>query len=134
MDPLISLAIRCALAAVFAVAAAHKLRDRRYFDGIVLDYRLLPPRLALCVARLLPGLELAVVAGLIVGWTSAAPAAAALLLGYAAAITVNLARGRREIDCGCGGPPQRLSGWLVGRNVIMAAAALVLLLPQKPVT
>lgn len=134
MDPLISLTIRCALAALFAVAAAHKLRDRRYFDGIVLDYRLLPPRLALRVARLLPGLELALAAGLLVGWRPAALTAAAVLLGYAAAMTVNLARGHREIDCGCGGPPQRLSGWLVGRNVIMAAAALALLLPQKPVT
>ena len=48
-----------------------------------------------------------------------------LLLGYAAAIGVNLLRGRVRIDCGCGGAAgrERLSWWLVGRNVVCAAAA-----------
>ena len=40
--------------------------------------------------------------------TPHAAAAAALLLAlYAGAIGVNLARGRRDIDCGCGGPASR---------------------------
>ena len=40
---------------------------------------------------------------------------AALLFVYAAGISINLYRGRSDIDCGCGGPEsaQRLSGWLI---------------------
>ncbi len=129
MDPVVGLVVRGALAVLFAAAAVHKLRDRRHFDGVVLDYRLLPPQLALRVARLLPALELALAFGLVWGFSLAAPAAAALLLGYGAAMAVNLARGHRTIDCGCGGPPQRLSGWLVARNAVLAGAALVTVLP-----
>ena len=37
---------------------------------------------------------------------------------------VNLARGRDQIDCGCGGDSHPLSWWLVARNAVLAAAAL----------
>jgi hypothetical protein len=40
-------------------------------------------------------------------------------------MAVNLARGRRGLDCACGSRPQALSIWLVIRNIILAAAALV---------
>src|SRR5262249_4609965 len=45
-----------------------------------------------------------------------------LLAIFTGAIMLNLARGRREIDCGCFGPMmrQRLSGWLVVRNIALA--------------
>jgi len=47
---------------------------------------------------------------------------------------VNLARGRRHIDCGCAGPAARrpISGWLVARNATVAAAALGGLIPASP--
>ncbi len=50
-----------------------------------------------------------------------------LLLGfYACAMALNLARGRRHIDCGCMGPAARqaLSGWLIVRNVVIALTAV----------
>lgn len=124
-----ALVLRFALALIFVLAALHKLRDRRHFDGIVLDYRLAPPRMALRVARLLPALELGVALGLLAAFAPAAAAAAVLFVAYGIAMTINLLRGRRLIDCGCGGAPQRLGGWLVARNVLLAVAALVLLLP-----
>lgn len=129
MDPVLELLIRWALAALFGVAAVHKLADRRHFDGIVLDYRLLPPRLALRLARGLPWLELAVALGLLGGTTVAALVGAALLAGYGAAMAINLARGRRSIDCGCGGPAQPIGPALVVRNALLVATALTLLLP-----
>lgn len=129
MDPVATLIVRYVLALLFAGAALHKLRDRRRFDGIVLDYRLAPPRLALRVARLLPLFELLVAGCLVAAWSPAFPAAALLLAGYGLAIAINLARGRREIHCGCSGLPQPLSLWLVARNAVLAAAALSLLLP-----
>lgn len=129
MDPVTTLIVRYALALLFAGAALHKLFDRRRFDGIVLDYRLAPPRLALRIARLLPLLELLIAGGLAIPWPPASPAAALLLAGYGLAMAINLVRGRREIHCGCGGLPQRLSLWLVARNAVLAAAAVSLLLP-----
>jgi hypothetical protein len=43
---------------------------------------------------------------------------------------VNLARGRRDLGCGCGGPAARqpISGGLVARNAALATAALAGLL------
>lgn len=63
--------------------------------------------------------------------TAAALAAAALLLVFALAIAVNVRRGRTSIDCGClgGRLRQRLAPWMVGRNLVLAAAALLLLVP-----
>ncbi|MGH8629603.1 MAG: MauE/DoxX family redox-associated membrane protein, partial [Burkholderiales bacterium] len=57
--------------------------------------------------------------------------ACALLLVYALAMGINLARGRRDIDCGCfkSALKQTISGWLIGRNLLLAAAAAALLLP-----
>ena len=50
-----------------------------------------------------------------------------LLLAYFAAIGLNLQRGRRAIDCGCGAPgrAQGLSAGLLVRNAVLALAALV---------
>jgi hypothetical protein len=54
-----------------------------------------------------------------------------MLLGYAAAIAVNLRRGRRDLSCGCGGPDERrtISAWMVWRNVLIALALAIALQP-----
>ena len=44
-------------------------------------------------------------------------------------MTINLMRGRRFIDCGCGGATQPLSIGLVVRNVVLAIAAMIALVP-----
>ncbi|MBM5812335.1 MAG: methylamine utilization protein MauE [Gammaproteobacteria bacterium] len=124
MDPVLHLLLRGALALLFALAALAKWRQPRDFHGILLAYRLLPPWAVPGVARLLPWVEAVLATGLLAGWTAAWPAAALLLLGYAAAMAINLGRGRREIDCGCGGAAQPLSWWLVGRNGLLAAAVV----------
>ena len=50
----------------------------------------------------------------------------ALLVLYSAAIAINLLRGRRDIECGCGGAATHvpLSGWLLARNAALMATAL----------
>jgi hypothetical protein len=53
---------------------------------------------------------------------------------YAAAIAINLRRGRAHISCGCGfggasGGDQPLSWWLVARNLLLGALALLATLP-----
>ena len=55
----------------------------------------------------------------------------ALLLTYAIAIAINLARGRRDLDCGCAGPNERrpIAAWMVWRNVGIAILLAAVLLP-----
>ena len=131
VDPAIALAGRLLGALVFATAAGGKIRHRHELAGVVANYRLLPQGLAAPVAWLLVGLECLVALTLVSGVRLAAAAALAitLLVGFALAMAINLARGRREIDCGCfqSGLRQRLSTALVVRNVLLAALLTPLL-------
>src|SRR5207247_2030674 len=115
------------LALLFFVAAGHKLRDPRRFRATVAEYRLVPDRFAPPAAALLVAVEAAAGGALLVPGARAAGllAAAALLVVYGAAIAINLARGRWDIDCGCTGPAVRrpISGWLVARNAVLGRGA-----------
>lgn len=110
-------------ALVLLRAALHKVLDRHRFAGILASYRILPDRAAPVVAGLLPGAEAVIVLALVIPQTRSLGllGAAALVAAYAAAMALNLARGRVILDCGCGGPPAPLSWGLVGRNVLLAA-------------
>ncbi len=132
-DPALQLVFRVALAAMFAAAALHKMRDLASFAATLRNYRLLPDALAAIASPALPATELLLAVGLL-ALPSSRPVAvgALLLLGlYSAAIAVNLLRGRRDIDCGCLGPGHRqpLSEWLLVRNAAAALAAAALLVP-----
>jgi hypothetical protein len=119
MDPLVRDVLRGATTVLFSFALYHKVHDWAGFRRALGDYRLVPASLVPIAAVIVTLLEASVVFGrlIVVG--------GALLLAYAAAIAVNLLRGRDRIDCGCGGVAgrQRLSWWLVGRNVLCAAGA-----------
>lgn len=136
MDPVIDMALRAALALLFLLAAGHKVGDLGRFRAALAGYRLLPAALVLPAVVVVVGAELAVTAALVVPGLRrpALVGAAAVLLVYGAAIAINLARGRRDIDCGCAGPAggQPLSGWLVARNAVLATAALTALAPLRP--
>ncbi len=136
IDPVWSLALRAGLALLLVSAAGAKLRDLRAFTAAVAGYRLLPAALAGPVAAVFVAAELGIALGL---WLpalrpGAALSAAALLSLYGLAIAINLARGRRDIDCGCGGPlaRQTLSEALVLRNALLAGIALAAALPVAP--
>lgn len=126
-DPLIDLSLRFLLAMVFAGAAASKLQNAEEFHGVVRNFRLLPRAVDGAFAFALPWVELALAASLVtgIGLVAGSMAAAALLLVFAAAVAINIARGRTEIDCGCfrHGLRQRLSWALVARNSLLAGAA-----------
>lgn len=134
LDPAVGFAASTALAGVFAQAALHKLRDARAFAAALDAYALLPASLAPLGAAQLIVAELLLAGTLLIPALRAAAAlgALALIALYSAAIAVNLARGRREIDCGCTGPllRQPLSGWLLARNAALAALALCAALPS----
>lgn len=131
VDPAIALAARLLGASVFAAAAAGKIRHRHELAGVVANYRLLPQRLATPAAWTIVGLECLIVLSLVTGLrlTAGTALAIALLIGFALAMAINLARGRREIDCGCfqSGLRQRLSRALVARNLLLAICLTPLL-------
>ena len=78
---------------------------------------------------LLVAVEIIIAAGALAGVAAAFIAAGALLALYACAIAVSLVRDGALHDCGCGGPPQPISWWLVGRNLLLVVLAAVPLLP-----
>ncbi|MBX9630370.1 MAG: methylamine utilization protein MauE [Burkholderiales bacterium] len=125
-DPAAKGAVIGALALILLGAAWHKLSEPNMFLSALAAYRLLPQGLLDVAARGIPLLEIALGAGLLVPATRslALVGVALLMLGYALAIGINLARGRSYIDCGCGGAAHPLSWGLVVRNGVLAAAAL----------
>jgi hypothetical protein len=135
LDPALGLALRGGLALLLAAAAWHKLRDVDAFRTALGGYRLLPEASIAIASLALVATEIATACALLLSST-AGLAAAALLALYSLAIGVNLARGRREIDCGCFGPAARqpLSTGLLVRNGALIALALACALPAAPRT
>ncbi len=110
---------------IFLLAAIQKAQHWRLLSGVIGNYRLLPAWAVAPAAALLPPLEMLLAILLLSAQLRPWPALAAiaLLLLFAAAMAVNVRRGRTHIDCGCGQPylSQALSGALVGRNLVLAA-------------
>jgi hypothetical protein len=115
--------VRLGMACVFAQSALSAARDWHRHIGAVAAYGLLPARMVVPVAALLTAGN-AAAAGLLVVPASAwwgTCLGCLLLLIYAAAMRINVSRGRTDIDCGCGGARgQKISGLLVGRNLCLA--------------
>jgi len=136
LDPAAGIPLLAALALLFASAAWHKLRALPQFRAVLVAYRVLPAAVSGRVAWIVPLLELAVAAAL--AWPATRPAAtaagAALLVAYAGGIALNLARGRRDLDCGCAGPGDRrpIALWMVARNLLLAACLGIAAVPWSP--
>ena len=124
IDPVISHILRGLIALVFAEAVYHKLSDMRAFRDTLANYQLVPERSLRLVAAAIIALEIAAAVSLLWPGAPSAPAvAASILVVYAAAIAINLLRGRGSIDCGCSGAVvrQSLSAGLVIRNAVLVA-------------
>ena len=144
LDPAIHLITASGFALLLVTAGWHKLNNRRQFEGILRNYRLLPDFAAVWAA---PGLALAE-SGLGIAWVTGwqpvkvAIATALLLTLYAGAMAINIGRGRSYIDCGCGftttGKPavndnsvQQITPGLVWRNLSLSGIALLSILPAS---
>ncbi|WP_081193839.1 MauE/DoxX family redox-associated membrane protein [Halomonas sp. BC1] len=115
------------LALILAQSVWHKVNDYGRFLGLVANYRLVPGFLEEGVSRTLIALEALLVVLLVFPATAvlASLSGGVLLLVYAAAMGINLLRGRQLIDCGCGGRAQPVSWLLVLRNLTLALLALL---------
>jgi hypothetical protein len=119
---------RLAMAGIFLHAALHAWRDRAAYAAVVENYRLAPRIMSRTAALVLPPAQIAAAVLLLMpGQGLAGPLLGlALLTLFTAAIGINLLRGRKHIDCGCGGAAgQRLSAGLLVRNILLC----LLLLP-----
>lgn len=118
-----ALAVKCMIALVLITAGVGKIQHWAEFLGVVANYRLLPGSLVKAVGYALPPVEIALGVSLFIPplspWTSLC--VGALLIAFAAAMAINIARGRRHIDCGCfqSALKQSLSWTLVVRNVVL---------------
>jgi putative oxidoreductase len=123
------LALRLALAAVFAYAGFIKIADPTAF-AVEIDHYQLMPWLAPYLAAGLPALELTLAAALLVlpsAWRRAAALACfALMLAFTFAAASALAR-NLDIDCGCFGEGSGPITWVtMVRDVGLLALCAVL--------
>ena len=106
------LVARLVLAVAFGQALVPKVRDIARFERAVANYQLVPHRIVPPVARLIVVIECVAFVSLAMGVELDAGAliASVLLLGFAAAISINLLRGR-HFDCGCAGRTSEQISW-----------------------
>jgi uncharacterized membrane protein YphA (DoxX/SURF4 family) len=119
---------RYALAAFFLAAAVSKITDLPGFRDFLAVHAGLAPWSAFAVAAVLPWLELTCGLCLLSGWAAREAAVLALLL--LAVFVVHGLLHPVEADCGCAVWPARLSlppggPWVLGRNVVLMAGALL---------
>ena len=125
------IALASAAASVFVLlvmlrAVTHKVLDFNELQGFVADYRVVPESRAATASAGVVVAEFAIVAAIALPATRPIGllAATALLSGYGGLIALNLARGHRRIECGCGGAPQVLGAALIVRNAVLVLLAL----------
>ena len=123
VEPLIGLIFSMVLSYIFVVAAVHKWKDLGEFQETLANYQVIPTFLVKPFSFAMPMVELFAGVGILVPAITnlSALVIALLLLTYMTAMSLNLVKGRRSIDCGCGGGDQKqnISEWLVLRNAVL---------------
>lgn len=125
-DPAATGIVVGALALILFSAAWHKFAEPNMFLSSLAAYRLVPAGALDILSRGIPAVEVLLGIGMLVpaSRTPALAGCAALMGVYAAAMAINLVRGRSYIDCGCGGSAHPLSWRLVCRNLVLVALAV----------
>src|SRR3990172_7388537 len=103
LDPVLVWIARLAMVLLFAAAGLSKLRRPMLFRDAVAAYDLLPGRAVAVAAVAMAAAE--VIGAALLLWPAGRLAGAlvlgALLLIFSAAIAINIALGRTDVDCGC---------------------------------
>ena len=140
MDPLLSHVLTGAVALVLGRACLHKARNRSHFANSLAAYEILPGEAHAAASLGLIVFE-ATVAVLLISQLFVPElrgfggvGAVTLLTLYSIAISINLSRGRRDLDCGCDGPGKSrpISPTLLARNALLIAMAGLSALPLSP--
>lgn len=110
----LSFIVAVALGFTFLASGLSKLRDPEGFVLGVLEYEVLPPRVAVVYGQMVPFIEAILGLALVLGvWSGLVGLVSLVLLGsFLVAVAINIARGR-QLDCHCfgsrGGEPL---GWI----------------------
>jgi len=126
-DPIVTRACASLIAVILLVGGWQKLRDFELFSAAVENYRLVSVGLVRPVALMVPAAELTAGVTLLFPATCALGSllASAILFFVTTAVAINLLRGVRDIDCGCGGSSSQTISWaLVVRNLVLALLTL----------
>lgn len=114
---------------MFLFDAADKALNFRRFVNSLGAYQLCPDGMTQAAAIVLGSCGFLVGAALLgdIAVVQAAAGGSVLLMVFAAGMAINLARGRRDLECGCGtaADGQRLEWRLVARNIAMAGVLLL---------
>lgn len=136
LAPLASVTITIFLVIVIMRAAWHKVE--RYLEtvGFAQGYGLVPDHWAAPIVSGLTVIEVSTVLALLIPGVRmlGGVAAAILFTGYGLIMAIALMQGRSQIDCGCGGVPQIVSGYTLTRNAVLAGlAVIVAVLPAQAI-
>ena len=116
------------IGSLLVIVAVSKFANPESFVTSVADYEILPITFVRPFASCLPFVEVLLGFSLLLGVRIqlASYIAACLFSIFAAAIAINLLRGRTNIACGCFGSKRRQIGWmLVVRNLSLTAIASI---------
>ena len=123
IDVILAHAAGLMLAWIIGTAGLHKLRYRSHYAALIDAYQILPREAVRSAGILLGAAELT--AGVLIGAAPCLMAGPVAVIGllclYCGAIGINLLRGRRDIDCGCGGPlrSRPIAPWMLLRNAVL---------------
>lgn len=118
---------RLLVAIILCTGAVAKWVNFRWFAGVLTKYRLVPARYTAAIAFTIVLIESLIGTTLLAGWWLpwSTYGALGLFALFTAAICINLAKGRFDIECGCSGLwKKKKIGWdLVLRNLGLAGLA-----------
>ena len=124
--PVVQIAARLLLAAIFFYAAIPKIGDPAAFARDIGNYRLIPAEMFSPIAVTLPWIELVAAACLVLGvWTRGAALVCALLLAAFTAGTVAAVVRGLNIECGCFGQSSGGGGDAVGWGTVLRDVAFL---------
>jgi hypothetical protein len=133
----LTLLARIGIGSILTVSGLFKIRAGHLrFRNVVAAYALLPSWAISPVSRVVPGLEIAIGASMLLGllWPHPAMAASSLLAVFALALAINILRGRRDLACGCFGKESlRPLSWrtVAGRVLLVSASLLAVYAPTS---
>jgi hypothetical protein len=116
------------LAVLLPASALHKLIGRRRAQAVVREFAGVPPRLAPFAIVVVAGTELFASLLLLTSYCAVGGVLAVLISGgYLLLIVRAIARGRRDVDCGCsfGAAHRPLGAYQVARNAAVTGVAVL---------
>jgi len=101
--------LRVLLSVVFIISSVSKMAQPKRFAATITSFKIIPSTLAQPAAFALIGAEAAIAILLLIGWQTRffALLYAILMLIFMVAVSLNILRGKKDLDCGCFGAKQR---------------------------